>query len=187
MDFSKLSKGDKVVAGGALAFLVSMFLPWFTFSLGPADYSRNGWHFFFTGTLALLLLLAAAALVVMPAAGKKVNAPAITVLALTVLAAVLVLLRVLIGDDDPLSRGFGIFVGFIAAAAAGFGGFLKFKEAGGSLEDLKDPNKLKGQMQSGFSTLAKDLKEGAKELKDDAKDRADDAKDRFDGDKDKDS
>lgn len=183
MDLSKLSTGDKIVAGGALAFLVAMFLPWSTYSIGPVDYSRNGWHFFFTGTLALLLLLAAAALVLMPAAGKPMSAPAITVLALTAVAAILVLLRTIIGDDDPLSRGFGLFVGLIAAAAAAYGGFTKFKAAGGSIEDLKDPNKLKDQMQSGFQTLAKDLKESAKDLKGEVVELKDDVKDKLDGDK----
>jgi hypothetical protein len=182
MDFSKLSTGDKLVAGGALAFLVAMFLPWFTFSIGPADYSRNGWHFFLTGTIAMLLIIAAAALVVMPAAGKPMNAPAITIFGLTAIATVLVLLRVIIGDDNPLNRGFGLFVALIAAAAATYGGFTKFKAGGGSIQDLKDPNKLKNQMQSGFQTLAKDLKENARELKDDAKDLTNEVKDKLDGD-----
>lgn len=160
MDISKLSKGDRLVAGGAVAFLVTMFLPWFSISIGPIDYSRNGWHFIITGTLAFLLLLAAAVLVGLPAAGKSINAPAITVLALAALSLILVLLRVLIGDEDPLGRSFGVFVAVVAAGAATFGGFLKFKEGGGSLQDLKDPSKMKDQMQSGFQTLAKDLKDG---------------------------
>ena len=191
MDISKLSTGDKVVAGGAVVFFVSMFLTWFSVDLGPLgnslniDASVNGWHYVFTGVIALILILAAGALVVLPVTGKSVNAPAITVLALAALAAILVILRLLIGDHST-NRGLGLILAVVASCAATFGGFLKFKEAGGSLDDLKDPNKLKGQMQSGFSTLAKDLKEGAKELKDDAKDLADDVKDKFDGDKDKD-
>ena len=34
-DFSKLSTGTKVAAGGAILYLISMFLPWFSVDLGP--------------------------------------------------------------------------------------------------------------------------------------------------------
>lgn len=181
MDFSKLSKGDQMVAGGALVFLIAMFLPWFSIDVGPFSSSVNGWDYGFWGVLMLILLIAAAALVVLPAAGKSINAPAITVLALAAIAAVFVLLKFLIGESH-FSRGFGIILAFIGAAIATFGGFTKFKAAGGSVSDLKDPTKLKGQMQSGFQTLAKDLKEGAKDAKGAVVDGAKDLKDRVDGD-----
>ena len=182
MDISKLSKGDKLVAGGAVAFLVSMFLPWFSFSAGPYEASANGWDFGFWGVLMMIVLLAAAALVVLPAAGKTVNAPAIIVLAITAVAALFTVLKLLIGQNG-LDRSFGLFLAVLGAGAAAFGGFLKFQESGGSVADLKDPNKLKGQMKSGFSTLAADLKDGAKDLSKDAKGLADDVKDKLDGDK----
>ena len=182
MDISKLSKGDKLVAGGAVAFLIATFFPWFTFSVGGFSASANGWDYGFWGVLMLIVLVAAATLVVLPAAGKPVKTPAIVVLALTAMATLFVLLKLIIGQDG-LSRSFGIILAVLSAAAATFGAFLKFQESGGSIEDLKDPNKLKGQMQSGFSTLAQDIKEGAREMGSDAKGMADDVKDKFDGDK----
>ncbi len=187
MDLSKLSKGDKLVAGGAVVYFVAMFLTWFSVDV-PAilniDASVSGWHYSLTGWIPLLLILVAAAIVVAPAAGKPLKAPAITVLALAGLAAVLVIIRLLIGDHST-DRGLGLILAVLAACAATFGGFLKFQEAGGSLDDLKDPNKLKGQMASGFSSLAQDIKEGAKDLSKDAKGFAADVKDKVDGDDDK--
>jgi hypothetical protein len=159
MDFSKLSKGDQLVAGGALAFFIAMFLPWFSFGIAGISASANGWDYGFWGVLMFLLLLAAAALVLLPAAGKSINAPAITVFALAAVATVFVVLKFIIGEDS-FNRGFGMILAVIGAGIATFGGFTKFKAAGGSIQDLKDPNKLKDQVQTGFQSLAKDIKDG---------------------------
>ena len=179
MDFNKLSTGDKLVAGGAGLFLISTLLPWFSIDTVVGDYSANGWDYGLSGVVGLLLLLAAAALVVLPAAGKSINAPAIVSLVISALATLMVVVRFLVGQDG-FSRSFGIVLAVISAGAATFGAFTKFKAAGGNLDDLKDPTKLKNQMQSGFSSLAKDLKEKGEDLKDKGGDVVDKVEEKFD-------
>ncbi len=158
MDLAKLSKGDKIVVGGALLFFIAMFLDWFSVDIrGITLGSVNGWDYGFWGVLMFLLLLAAAALCALPAFGVKLKAPAIVVLAVGVFVAVMELLKVLIGESST-SRGIGLFLAFVAALVVAFGGFTKYKESGGSIEDLKDPSKLRSQMQTGFGDLSSGIR-----------------------------
>lgn len=150
MDLSKLSKGTQVYAAGALVYFIASFLPWFDFSYADdmfgLDITANGWDlgFLWCGLWAIALVLTAA-LRVTPAFG--VSAPSITPvahLAIGALAALFTILKLLVGEDG-FDRGYGLFLASIAALAATYGAFMMFKDAGGSLDDLKDVNKLKGQ------------------------------------------
>jgi len=145
MDLSKVSKGGQIFAGASLVYFISSFLPWYSADLGFVDFSANAWDIgFLWCSLWALLLLAGAVLIALPAFGVKgPKIPPVAYLAVSALAVVFGLLKLIIGEDDPIDTSFGIFLAIVAAAGATFGAFLLFKESGGSLDDLKDPNKLK--------------------------------------------
>lgn len=139
MDLSKLSLGDKIIGGAALVYLISMFLPWFTIDLdflGSAD--ANGFDVgFLWGFFPLLLAIVMVVQIVLdkmtttqlpeiPATWGQVH------LGLGGLAALLVVLKLLIGESDPWSRSFGLFLATLAAIGLAVGGFFKMQEEGGT-------------------------------------------------------
>ena len=152
MDLSKISKGGQIFAGAGIVYLIASFLPWYSL---PSEYeaigidvSYNAWGDigFLWGSLWALLFLGGAALLILPAFGVQVpKLPEIAYLIVAGLATVFTVLKLLIGETEPLSSSFGIYLAVIAAAAAAFGAFTMFKESGGDLNDLKDINKIKSQ------------------------------------------
>ena len=156
MDFNKLTVGDKVVAGSGIALFVFWLFPWFKLDFFGRTYSQKGTHFFFTGTVPMLIGLVMLAWIVATKLAE-VDLPelpipqGLLILGLGALAALLVILRLLIGGDDEgtdvLDRAFGIFLATIAAIGLAVGGFLKFQEEGGEL-----PNKKSGGSGNGPAT-----------------------------------
>jgi hypothetical protein len=160
VDLSKLKMTDWLVGGGTLVFLISMFLPWYEAEVeGFGSGSVNGFDYALFGWIPLLLLLAAAAALVLPKLADGVKVPerigplprTQAALIAAALAAVLVLLRIVIKDDGDvpsilddqvdISRGIGLFLGFLAAAAVTAGAFLKYqgKEDGPSSSPSAPP------------------------------------------------
>lgn len=150
MDLSKLSTGDKVLAGSGIALFVFSFLPWF----GVAGYGGGGnaWDVgFFTGILPTLLGLLLVAYVVVTKVLDGVELPelpvpyGLVVLGVAGLAALLVVIRLIIGYkvgtilgvDIKLDRKYGLILSTIAALGLVGGGFLKFQEDGGELPSKK--------------------------------------------------
>ncbi len=145
MDLSKLSLGDKVLAGSGLALFVFSFLPWF----GVDGYSGGGnaWDVgFFTGVLPTLIGLLLVGYVVVTKVVEGVTLPelpvpeGLLVLGLAGLAALLVILRLAVGYSVgtsiysvDLDRKYGIFLATLAALGLAGGAFLKFQEGGGQL------------------------------------------------------
>lgn len=147
MDLSKLKPSDWLLGGGTVVFLIAMFLPWYKAEVaGFEGGSVSGWDYFLFGIIPLLLLIAATVVSVVPKLVDGMNVPdpigplpkAQAVLIAAGLAALLVLLRILIKDDGDvpdlfddqidISRGIGLFLGFLAAAAAAAGAFMKFQD-----------------------------------------------------------
>ena len=64
MDFSKLTLGDKVLAGSGIALFIFSFFTWFKIDTPFGDYSETAWDYFFTGIVPVLLGLALVAYVV---------------------------------------------------------------------------------------------------------------------------
>ncbi len=148
MDLSKLSTGDKVLAGSGLALFIFSFLPWF----GVSGYSGsgNGWDVgFFTGTLPALIGLVLLAYVIVTKVLEGVTLPdgvpyPLVILGLAGLAALLVVIRLLIGykvdagfTSFKLDRKFGLYLATLAALGLAAGGFLKFQEDGGEFPTKK--------------------------------------------------
>jgi hypothetical protein len=135
MDFSRLTKGDRIVLGaGALLILDLLFFPWHNISVGGIlDVNRTGVQSpnSFYGVVALLLTvvmvaqiavskLTAAKLPEIPVPWSQVH--------LIAGAAVLVLLLLkLLVETNFL--GFGAYLGVLLAAALAFGGYTISREA----------------------------------------------------------
>ncbi|MBI4884000.1 MAG: hypothetical protein HY826_08095 [Actinobacteria bacterium] len=159
MDLSKISKGGQIFSAAGIVYFIASLLPWYTFDVGPElrsigieDVSANAWGDlgFLWGALWAILFLAATLALVLPAFGVSVpKFPAAGYLAVAALATLFTVLKLLIGEDDPIETSFGIILAVVAALGALFGAFTMFKDAGGSLSDLKDMNKMKSQFGGG--------------------------------------
>lgn len=152
VDLSKISKGGMVFTGGSILFLIASFLTWFSlderYGLGASNVGYNGFDTgFLWCTLWVVVFIGLSVILVLPAFGVDApKIPPIAFLAAGALGALLVILKLLIGDSyfgADFSRSIGIYIAAIAAIIVAFGGFLKFQESGGNLNDLKDMNKLK--------------------------------------------
>lgn len=140
MDLNKLSTGDKVLAGSGIVLFIASFLTWFEYDAGFPSVSESGWDYFFTGVLPTLIGLALVGYVV---ATKlfDVKLPELpvpeplVVLGLAAFAALLIIIRLLMGGDDEgtdlLERSYGLFIATIAVLGLAAGAFLKFQEDGG--------------------------------------------------------
>lgn len=143
MDFSKMKPSDWLIGGGALLFLIAMFLPWYELDVSFVDASTSGWDYFLLGIIPLLLILAVAVMLLLPMFQPNTRLPdsfgplsrAQALLGAAGLAALLVLFRLLIKDDggvddaeDFIDRGIGLFLAFLASLAVLAGVFMKQKE-----------------------------------------------------------
>ena len=149
MDLSKLKPSDWMVGGGAVAFLIAMFLPWYGVSEGGFSTNDSGFSYFLTGIIPFLLILAAVVAIVLPKLADGVSIPdpigplpkAQAALIAAGVAAILVILRLVIKSDningfdlsavgagDEVQRKFGLVLAVLAAIAVAVGSFLNFQE-----------------------------------------------------------
>lgn len=143
MDLSKLTLSDKLIAGGGIVYLISMFLNWFSRSESGFSISASGWDYFIGGILPLILILVMVAQVLITNFAPDTKLPDPPVpwsqvhLIAGAAAAAIVLLRLIIpaeisfgGVDtgENFDRAFGIVIALIAALVVAYGGFLKSKE-----------------------------------------------------------
>jgi hypothetical protein len=152
VDLSKLNTNDWLISGGAIAFLISIFLPWYGIDEVFGEFNNSGSEYLLTGWLPLALLIIAFVLVVLPKLSDGVNLPdevgplsrAQAALAAAGAAAVLVVLRLIIPSDNigsvdadvDLSRKYGLFLALLAVLAAAAGAFLNMKSG----EDTAGPS-----------------------------------------------
>ncbi|MGQ0830390.1 MAG: hypothetical protein ACT4OV_01805 [Microthrixaceae bacterium] len=138
MDLNKLTTSDKIIAGSGIVLFIAYFMPWFKVDFGPlgGSASASGSDVgFFWATLPMLLGVLAAAAVI---ANKlfDVTLPTLPIpwgqafLGAGAIAAILVVLKLLIGEDPSsiIDRAFGLFLAALAAIGLAVGGFLKFQE-----------------------------------------------------------
>ncbi|HEX5365099.1 MAG TPA: hypothetical protein VFW63_00340 [Acidimicrobiales bacterium] len=167
MDVSKLTTGDRVIVASGLVLLVASFLDWFTVSfegnglLGDVSASGNGWDVgFFWAGIPVLLGLAMIAVVAVRALSPGNGLPDLPVswgqalFVAGVVAAAIVVLKLLVGEDVDgaeafgvdVDRAFGLFLAALAALGLAVGGFLDWQEerssgaAGGSLGGTPPPS-----------------------------------------------
>lgn len=161
MDLSKFKTSDWLKVGGAIGFFLFGFFPWVSFT-APAGLAvgsgGNVFSFFWTGTLPWLLVLGTGAVTVLLLTGKM--APGkfpwpLTMLLATGLAALLLLLRLIINPvagsnaiealGGDVGRGFGMILSVVCGLVAFAGALIGFRESGGDLQNLKNPDWIKRQ------------------------------------------
>ena len=139
MDLTKLTRTDRIIAGAGLVLFISAFLPWFKAEFAGFSDTGNGWDvsFIFGGLPALLGLLSAGVVLATKLGNAKMPDMPFTsgqaMLGVGALSALLVVIKLLIGEDSPgfgvdVSRSWGLFVATIAALALAGGGYLAFQE-----------------------------------------------------------
>ena len=140
MDLNKLTQGEKIIAGSAIALLIFSFFPWYGVDVNIAgfsrSYNRSGWDYFLFGIIPVLLAVAMVVLIALNRFTEtKLPDPPLPWgqihLIVGCIAAALVLLKLLIGDDVSgfdLDRKFGIFLALIAGIGLAAGGFVKSRE-----------------------------------------------------------
>ena len=150
MDLTKLTQGQKIAAGSAIALFIVMFFSWFgapdneiTNALNSAgvDTTANAWQSFdFIDLVLLATIVVAVGAAALIASGTAVNIPVppgVLTTLLGGLSTLLVLYRIL---DPPSSadRKFGVFLGLILAGAITYGGWRTMEEEGSSFGDAAD-------------------------------------------------
>lgn len=140
--WDRLSSGEQIAGGAALALLVCMFFGWFNFGFD----TQNAWEsLHYISPILTLAIVFTIAAVVMKAAGKSLgDVPADSaIFVLGCLAFILILFRLI----DPVSLGgsegfevsgsveAGIFLALLAAGGIAGGGYLA--TGGTALDRLK--------------------------------------------------
>ncbi len=144
MDLKKLTTGDWVVAVSGILLLIFSLFPWFDYQIEGVEGSigdTNGWDFFLFGLIPVFIGLASVALVAV-ARFTTSDLPKVGSLSwgqvhliMGAVAAALVLLLVLIGDDENVlgievdgDRQIGLFLALLAALGLVAGGLLKTRD-----------------------------------------------------------
>ncbi len=152
MDFSRVRTGELIAGISGVALFIFSFFSWFgvsapdieapagiQFDVASFEESANAWESFdFIDIVLLLAVIAAVGLMVLSASQASVNLPvaasAITA-GLGILATLLVLYRVIDPPDFgveglDVGRKIGVFLGLIASAGIGLGGWMAMQEEG---------------------------------------------------------
>ena len=145
MDLNKLTLADRIILGSGIVLFIAYFLTWFTvefdgseFGFGGSADAKGSDVDFIWSTFPMLIGLLLAGLVV---ASKlfDVKLPELPItwgqafLGAGALAAILVVLKLIIGESDEgipgveVNRGIGIFLASLAAIGLAVGGFLKMQ------------------------------------------------------------
>ncbi len=157
MDLSKFKPSTWLMVGGGIGMVIfGLFLDWGKVSMkmeGMSFSASGGNAFDWTrGWISWILVVAVGVAALASAIGKmpkvKQNVPMLLVLA-SLIGSILLLTMVLMGPEDHVDAAVGLYLSFVAALAALGGSIMNLKESGGSIADLKDPNKLKGSFGQG--------------------------------------
>lgn len=146
MDLSRFKTSDWLKIGGAIGILIFGFFEWVSVDSAFGDIGGgNAFDFFWTGTLPWLLVIASGVITFLLAQGimKRNNTPwDMIIFAALALAALLLLIRLIFNPlpdiaEDFYDRAFGMYLSVLSGLVAAVGGFLAFKESGGSVDDFK--------------------------------------------------
>jgi hypothetical protein len=144
VDINKLSTPEKIISVSGIVLFIASFLPWFKVSVsGFGSASGNGWDVgFLWGGIPTLIGMVMVAHVLISNFAENVKLPEAPWAKIHmiggIIAAVLVVLKLLIGESDEgivgveVSRQFGLFLATLAAIGLGAGGFLYNKEHAGA-------------------------------------------------------
>lgn len=158
MDITRLRQGEKIAGVSAILLFFFMFLDWFGVKVsgGGVSVSSTGggsaWDALDVIPIILIIaILAVLAMVVVRANNMEVDLPvslSVIATALAALGTLLILYRIISPPDFGTSgfggvsvdttRKFGVFLGFIAAAAMTYGSWRTMEEEGTSFGDAAD-------------------------------------------------
>jgi hypothetical protein len=140
-DLKKVTTNDWILAVGCLAVFFGVFFKWFAVGGGTVagfsipEVSVNGFHYFFQGTIPWVIAIGIIVLLVlhrffaedvnMPERAGSLSWNQVYLIASAV-AAVLVLLRLLTGDNGT-DRKFGLWLTSIGVIVMVVGAYLKFQ------------------------------------------------------------
>jgi hypothetical protein len=128
MDLRRLRPGEWLLGGCGLLLLVTLFLPWY----GEGDGSATGWQSL--GALDVILAFVGLAAIAVPVVTASYRVPAVplayeSLLALVALvAALLVLFRVLNLPDWADGREWGLWVAFAATIGVFGSGLVAMRD-----------------------------------------------------------
>ena len=139
----KLTTSDKLIFIGGIVYLIAMFLPWYGVDVPfGGSYDNNGWDYFLGGWVPLILIVVLAAHVGVTRFSPDTKIPDLPIpwsqgyMIAGAVAAIIVVLRLLIGSDEvagfdtgiDLDRKFGLIVAVVAAICVAVGSSMKLKE-----------------------------------------------------------
>lgn len=141
MDMNRLNKGEQIFTGASgLLFILAWVPMWAKYKAGPLSESFNAWQSYgFLGKLVVLLALAGLVIGGLKAAGQQVNVPAVALVGIGAVAALLMLLMLVTGPADEgfsgifgfeANRGLLLFVGVVVGAAMAYGGYMAMQAEG---------------------------------------------------------
>ena len=148
MELSRLRQSDLIAGLGGVALLITMFLDWYSLSLGGlVSVGVNAWQAFSITDLILALAAVFGIAVAVLTASRR--SPALPVAAgvisttLGAFATLLVLYRILNqpGPNEFVKVEFGAFLGLLSALAVAFGGFRAIRDEEG--EDTPTPTDVR--------------------------------------------
>jgi hypothetical protein len=162
----KLSPGEKIAGGSAIALFFFMFFDWFGaevsgvngFSGSVSGSAGNAWDTLdFIPIILLITVIAALVMVGLRLADSAYEPPIPMSTIVTVLGAIsvlLILFRIIVpptfasfgGVSVDATLSFGIFLGLIAAGGIAYGGYSTMREEGITFSDTAD------RLSSGGST-----------------------------------
>lgn len=144
MDLSRLTLGDKIIAGTGIVLVITLlFLPWHSAGYGPYEITRTAiqspnsiW-----GILALLLTIAVLLAALLPKL-SEVKVPDLpiplpdAVMYASFAVVALLLLKLLVQTE---ALGFGAFLAILLAGGMAFGAFRSRQEAGATPDPGSTP------------------------------------------------
>ena len=118
MDFNRMSQGERIAGVGGVALFIFLFLPWFGDVTGWEGQSSTDIYMLITAVVAFTTAITA---------GSGVTLPGISMNGATMLlggVATLLLIWLIVFDfPEGESRGIGIILALVAAAAIAYGGY----------------------------------------------------------------
>jgi hypothetical protein len=124
VDLSNLSRGHWLVLGGTVGTLIgTLFLPWYSVSVGPFSVDVSAWDTGVLGKLAVLAMLLMVAGCVVFALGMTDQLPVPLPMAMLGLGVFEALMPILKWIDVHTATALGLYLTLIAGLVAAYGAF----------------------------------------------------------------
>jgi hypothetical protein len=123
MDTSRMSQGQMIAGGAGVLLFIFLFLPWFGDVSGWEGQSSTDIYMLITAVVAVGAALTA---------GQALRLPGLTMNGATALlggvATALLVWLIVFDFPEGASRGIGIFLSLVAAAAIAYGGYTAARD-----------------------------------------------------------